>query len=404
MWCSTTLYLLLALQSNFYERGLKALQEQRYQQAVEDFTNAIAAEPKDYALHFNLALAYSFLDKDTEGIAEYKKVLEIKPDLYQAQLNLGILFLRQKQGEAAVPYLTSAAAQKPKEYRPNYYLGEALLSGGHAAKAEAAYGTAIVADPKSAAAESGLARALAKQNRLTDAEPHFRKAAELDPAYRDSLLELAGLFEAAGQPEQAIALYQQFPENPGAQERIGALLIKEGKAGDAVASLESAVAQSPTVANKAALATAYLKNKQTDKALPLIQQLLQAQPNDFELRMVYGRMLRDQRKFPDAAQQFYRATQLKADSPEAWSEFAGVLVMAENYSAALGALDKLAALHAEKPGHVYLRAIVLDKNKLLQPALENYQRFLSMSQGQNPDEEFKARQRARILQKELSKR
>lgn len=380
------------------------MQEQRYAAAVEDFNNAIAAEPKDYALHFNLALAYSLLNKDAEGIAEYKKVLEIKPDLYQAQLNLGILLLRQKQGAEAVNPLTAAAAQKPKEFRPNFYLAEALAGTGDWAKAEGAYRTALGSDPKSAPAESGLARAMAKQDHLVEAEPHFRKAAELDPAYKDSLLELAASFESHNQPDNAIEIYRQFPDNAGALERIGALLIKEGKSADATANLEAAVSSSPTTANKAALATAYLKNKQPDKAFPLIQQLLQADPNDFELRMVYGRMLRDGRKFPEASQQFYRATQLQATSPEAWSELAGTLVMAENYPAALGSLDKLAALHAEKPGHVYLRAIVLDKIKQQQPAVESYERFLALSNGQNPEEEFKARQRVRILKKELSKK
>ena len=81
----------------------------------------------------------------------------------------------------------------------------------------------------------------------------------------------------------------------------------------------------------------------------------------------------------------------------------GALVMAEEYPSALGALDRLAALHAEKPGHVYLRAIVLDKIKQRKPALESYERFLSMSNGQSPDEEFKSRQRIRILQKELNR-
>jgi tetratricopeptide (TPR) repeat protein len=402
MWLAA-LHLYLAFQSNFYERGMKAMEAQQYQQAVDDFNNAIAAEPKDFALHFNLAFAYSMLNKDAEGIAEYRKTLDLKPDLYQAQLNLGILLLRLKQPADAVPLLTAAAAQKPKEFRPIYYEAEALLAAGDFPKAEAAYRTALEIDPKSAPAESGLARALTKQDKLLDAEPHYRKAAELDPKYRDSLLELAGLLEPA-QPDRAIEIYRQFPENAGAQERVGALLIKEGKAADAVASLENAVAKSPTVANKAALATAYLRSKQRDKAFPLIVQLLQAQPNDFELRMLYGRMLRDDRKFPESAQEFYRATKLQADSPDAWSEFAGVLVMAENYNGALTALDRLAALHAEKPGHVYLRAIVLDKMRQIKPALESYQRFLSMSNGVSPDEEFKARQRARILQRELDKK
>ena len=404
MALTATLFFLAAFQSNFYEQGLKALDEKRYQAAIENFTNAIAAEPKDFALHFNLALAYSLLGQDPEGIAEYQKALAIKPDLYQAELNLAILLMRNKRPAEAVPHLMAAASQKPKEFRPNYYLAEALLQTGQPDKAEPAYKAALEIDPKSAGAEAGLARALAKQNRLPDATAHFQKAAELDPTYRDALLELAALDEDAKQPDEAIAIYRQFPDNPGAQERLGALLLQTGKGAEAVSHLEDAVTKSPTPANRAALATAYLKNKQADKAFPLIAELLHAQPNDYELRMVYGRMLRDQRKFAEAAQEFFRAAQLKPDSAESWSELAGVLVMAENYPNAIGALDKLAALHAEKPGHVYLRAIVLDKTKQLKPALESYRRFLEMSQGLSPDEEFKARQRARILQRELSKR
>ena len=61
-------------------------------------------------------------------------------------------------------------------------------------------------------------------------------------------------------------------------------------------------------------------------------------------------------------------------------------------------------LSKEKPGHVYLRAIVLDKFHQFKAALESYERFLALSNGQSPDEEFKARQRVRIIQRELSKR
>ena len=94
---------------------------------------------------------------------------------------------------------------------------------------------------------------------------------------------------------------------------------------------------------------------------------------------------------------------LKPDAPQAWSELAGVLVMEDNYQPALAALDRIAALHAEKPGHVFLRAIVLDKLRDLKPAVESYQRFLQLSQGQNPNQEWQAQQRIKLLQKELNK-
>ena len=401
MWPTTVLVLFLALQSNYYELGLKALDEKRYQEAVDNFINAIAAEPKDYSLQFNLALAYSLMGKAAEAIPEYRKSLEMKPGLYQAELNLGILLLREKQGADAVPYLTDAVSQKAKEFRPNLYLASALLASGEFAKAEQAYKTVLEIDPKSPDAELGLAHALAKQDRVADAAPHFQNAAAMNPNYRDGLLELASLYEAAKQAPEAIAIYKQFPDNPGAQERLGALLLASGQPADAIARFQAAVAASPTPANRAALATAYLKNKEPDKALPVIEKVLAADPNDFELRMLHGRILRDQRKFPQASQDFLSATKIKPDSAEAWSELASVLVVGDDYLAALAALDKVAALHAEKAGHVFFRAIVLDKIHQQKPALESYQRFLAMSNGQNPNEEFQARQRIKILEREL---
>ena len=396
--------ILAAFQTNFYNDGLKALDAKQYQAAADDFTKALTADPKDYTAHFNLAFAYSMLNRDADSIAEYKKTLELKPGLYQADLNLGILLLRNKQSAEAVPHLASAATQKPKEFRPVFYLAETLRAEGALPKAEEAYKTALQLDPKSAGAELGLGETLAKEDHLDDAAPHFKKAAELDPHYRDGLLRLGSLYEDHKQPNEAIEIYQQFPENPGAQERIGALLFDAGRYADAVTHFQEAVKTSPTAANRIALAQAYIKNKEPDKAMPIVQQVLAAQPNDYDMRMLYGRMIRDQRKFPEAAQQFMAAAQLKPDSVEAWSEMATVLVLAEDFGAALGALDKLAALHAEKPGHIYLRAIIFDKVHQLKPALENYQRFLAADAGKDPDQDFIARQRVRIIQSELNRR
>src|SRR5690348_11422225 len=186
---------LLFFQSAGANDGIKALDEGRYEAAAQAFAKAVEADPNDYTAHFNLAMAYSFLNRDAEGIAEYRKTLELKPGLYQAQLNEGILLLRQKQAAEAKPLLEAAAAQKPTEFRPRFYLAEAQLAGGDLAKAEQSYQAALEIDGKSAAAQLGLGRALARQGKLADAAPHFRQAAELDAGYHDALLELAALYE-----------------------------------------------------------------------------------------------------------------------------------------------------------------------------------------------------------------
>lgn len=393
--------LLYLQQPDYQAEGMKALDAKNYAGAAEIFSKAVAADPKDYAAHFNLALSYSLLGKDVEAENEYRTTLELKPHLYQAELNLGMLLLRAKQPAPSVSLLKDAAEQKPKEFRPAFYFAEALFGTGDAAGAEQAYKAALEINPTSAPAELGLGRALAKQNRLADAAPHFHKAAELDPNFKDALLELAGLEETAHQNEAAIAIYRRFPDDAGAQERLGNLLLAAGRPADAVGPLETAVRKSPTAANRLALAEAYLKTQQPDKGIPLIEQAVQAEPGNYALRMLYGRTLRDQHKYVEAAPQFLAATRLKRDSAEAWSELAGVLILSENYPQALAALDRVKALGAETGAHFFFRAIVLDKLHEVRGALENYQKFLAADQGKSPNEDFKARQRIRILEREL---
>src|ERR1700733_3730297 len=95
--------------------GMKALDAQKYEQAAEQFGKAVAADPKDYAAHFHLALSYSMLKRDAEAVAEYKKVLDLKPGLYEAELNMGILLIRDQQAADAVSFLKAGGGQKPQE-------------------------------------------------------------------------------------------------------------------------------------------------------------------------------------------------------------------------------------------------------------------------------------------------
>jgi Tfp pilus assembly protein PilF len=402
MWAMAAL--LFFQSAGFETDGMKALEEGRYEAAAQAFTKAIAGDPADYTAHFNLALAYSFLNRDQEGIAEYKKTLELKPGLYQAQLNAGILLLRQKEPADALALLEAAAGQKPSEFRPRFYLAEAQLETGDAARAEQSYRAALEVDGKSAGAHLGLGRALAAEGKLADAAPQFRQAAEIDPEYRDSLLELASLFEKEKQYAEAIALYRQFPGNAAAQEHLGTPLIESKQYSEAVPRLEQAYAQSPTQANRAALAAAYVFSNQGAKAVPLLDQAVSGEPGNYDLRLMYARALRDQKQYSAAAKQFTEAAKLKADAGPVWDELGGVLYLAGDFPAALSALERARQLGENGAGNVFFRALALDRLHQTKPALEAYQQFLSLSQGKNPDQEFQARQRAKLLQKELEKR
>ncbi len=200
MWLLLAVF--LAQSVDYSAEGMKALDAQKYDTALELFTKAVAEDPKDYGARFNLALAYSLMGRDAESIPQYKTVLELKPGLYEAELNLGISLLRSKDAAAAGVQLKAAAEQKPGEFRPVFYLGEALRESGSLAGAELAYATAATLKPDSAEAEWGLAQTLLREKKLADSEPHFRKAAALNPKYKSYLLELASQLEADHQTER----------------------------------------------------------------------------------------------------------------------------------------------------------------------------------------------------------
>ena len=394
----------LAQAVDFNGEGVKALDEKNYEAAAVAFSRAVTADPKDLSAHFNLALAYSMLGRDAQAIPEYKAVLDLQPGLYEAELNLGMTLVRTKDFAGAIPLLRDASQQKPNEYRPIFALGEAQFATNQFKDAEASYTKAVALNSAAAPAVFGLGRSLARQGRVSEAEPHYRKAALLDFSYQEALLELAGLYEDAHKPTEAMALYREFPGNPIAQERLGALLLASGNAKDAIAPLEFAVGQSATIANQLALAQAYVHEGQLPKAEPLVAQSVQNAPGDVPLRLFYARILRDQRKFGEAAEQFQSAAQRQPDSAEAWNELAGVYLVSEKFPEALAAFDSVRALGAETTANYFFVAMAYDRLHQAKNALENYNRFLAGSHGEHADQEFQARQRVLVLQKELGKR
>jgi Tfp pilus assembly protein PilF len=400
--------LLFAPQQDYLAEGLKALDANQPAVAEPLLRQAVQAGPGDFSAHFNLALALSIQQKDSEAIAEYRKTLELKPGLYQADLNLGLLLLRNKRPAEALTVLREAsdlpANSDPQKARANLYYAQALLDSGDNTQAEPRFRIAVEIDPRSAAAQAGLARCLLKESKLDEAADHFRAAAALDPSYKDGLLDVAAEYEKSKRVADAVAIYREFPENAAAQDRAGHLLAGNGEFDAAIPALESAVRASPSVTNRLALADAYKMNKQIDKAIEQLQLALMTDPANFDLHMDLGRELRDQRQFIPAAQQFSTAAKLRPDSIKAWNELAAVLVVNEDYADGLAALDRVRALGKELPGDLYYRAISLEKLKQPKPAMEAYRQFLATDGGKMPDQEFLARQRIRIIESELSRR
>jgi tetratricopeptide (TPR) repeat protein len=181
-------------------------------------------------------------------------------------------------------------------------------------------------------------------------------------------------------------------------------MLQSRQYNDAIPQLEAAYTQSPTQPNRVALAKALLFARQLEKALPLLDQAVSAEPGNYDLRMMFAMALRDRKQYPAAASQFLEAAKLKPAESQTWTDLGGMLYLSGALPQALAAFDKARDLGENTPGNWFFRAIILDKLKQLKPALDAYQKFLALSKGAHPDQEFQARQRSRIIQRELEKR
>ncbi|MCS7042498.1 MAG: tetratricopeptide repeat protein [Bryobacteraceae bacterium] len=345
--------------------ALRLIEEGRAAEAIPLLEEAARKEPASAPVHFHLGYALSLAGQDERAIAAFRRVLELDPGLRAAKLNLAHLLVKAGRPAEARPLLEQCLEQQPDDAKAAFLLG----------------------------------RALADTGQWREAVQAFAKAAQNDPEDRDLAFALAHACERAGERARAAEIYARFPEDPAALERLGALELEAGNHEAAIRHLEAARQKSPTPAVLFALATAYLRNRQPEQAAAAAAALASAEPANADVRLFYGRILRDQKKYSEAAGQFEAATRLRPGSGEAWNEFTAMLMLLRRYDAALQALERARQINGDTPAYDYFRATMLDAMNQPKAALESYRKFLAASNGAHPEEEFKARQRVRILEK-----
>jgi superkiller protein 3 len=386
-----------------------ALQKEDYPAAVAALEGYLVKEPQNFSARFNLALAYSMVGRQSEAMVQYQRVLVEQPALIPARLNLGILLLQQGSAAEALEQFQRVAEQQPDQWAAQVNRAAALVALNRLPEARQAYEQALRLKPSDAQTRLAYAKVLATEDPAT--EQHLRQALQLDSSLEEASLLLATLLEArgakdAGALDEAAGIYQKLveahPERSDLRLRLGEILLTEGRAEQAIGELETArgVGNAPFALNHALL-QAYLKTKQTDSALALLPELIAQQGSNPEFRFLQGTLRMEKRQYAEAAEAFRRAAELDPRSAPAYTNLASALYLLKDYAGTIAALERVAALGKDTTGSYFLRAIALDKLEQKAAALDNYQRFLAINEQKDSDQEFQARQRVRVLEREV---
>jgi tetratricopeptide (TPR) repeat protein len=379
-----------------------AIQKKDFPSALDLLNKVVAADPKNYEAWFDLGFVNNALGKPSDAIAAYRQSVAAKPDVFESNLNLGLMLVRAGQPGAeqflrAATKLTPIAHVAEGKEQAWLALGH-VLEKSNPEEAIEAFEEASKLQPNDIEPYLSGGPILEQQKRLPEAEQMYKRAVALDPQSVDAVTGLANVYLSSHRlPEAQDAIKKLLalrPNDIGAHMELGRILAASGKPDEAIAELEIAEHAQPGDATlQREIADLLMAQKKYAEAESQYQLLVAKNPNDAELHATIGRALLHQKKFADAQQELLTALRLKPDMGSVYGDLAIVADQNQNYPLTIRALDIRAKFLPELPATYFMRASAYDHLHDEKHAAENYHRFLEVADGKSPDQEWQAKHR-----------
>jgi tetratricopeptide (TPR) repeat protein len=390
-----------------------AIQKNDFAGAETLLKKALEKDPNNdqvwsYQAWFDLGFVLNRLNRADESIAAYRKSVAAKPDVFESNLNLGLMLVRANNPEAE-QFLRSATTLKPTDHSPEDHVEEGqarawlalahLLENKKPDDAFQAYRKASELTPKDPEPHLSAGLLHERQKEFSDAEAEYKQVLTLDPHSTEAAIGLTNIYMKSGRLGDAEPLLRRLaserPNDAGIHLQLGRVLDAEAKKDDAIAELQAALKLAPADADaQRELADLYASTGKNDLAESTYRALVAAQPNDPELHRGLGKALLLQKKFPEAQQEFLTALRLKRDWPDVYVDLAFAANENKNYELTVRALNGRTMLNAEMPAICFfLRASAYDHLRDYKQAAVDYHHFLEVAKGKYPDQEWQATHR-----------
>jgi predicted Zn-dependent protease len=346
--------------------------------AETTYRRAIVADPTYFDPHLALGLLLARSGKLTLAHAELLQATTLTPDnpLLKARAYRALARIDQTTNPAlASDELLSALKLSPETPDDILLSGELAEASGDPTAAEAAYRRLLAADPQNHDATAALTHLLLHQQKPDQAEALLTAALAKDPDNPTLNAQLASLYDKQGKPDQALPIVEKLhathPEDPSITRLLARL---------------------------------YSRSQQYDKAEPLYATLITSSPQDPTLLDDDADVLIRLKKFAEAEALLKRAVAKpdafpsKEDLGNAASHLAFAASANNDPLVTLQALTLRATVLPNSPSSLFLGATAHDKLHHTKQATDLYKQFLTVANGQFPDEEWEARHRLIALE------
>jgi len=384
-----------------------AIQKNDFTGAETLLKKALDKDPNNYQAWFDLGFVLNRLARTDESIAAYRKSVTAKPDVFESNLNLGLMLARANNPQAE-EFLRAATGLKPighsqgdqaEEGQARAWLALAhLLENKKPEDALAAYRKASELTPKDPEPHLSAGLLHERQKEFSDAEVEYKEVLTLDAHSAEAAIGLTNIYMKSGRLGDAEPLLRRLvterPDDAGIHLQLGRVLAAQDKKDDAIAEIQAALKLAPADSEtQRELAELFVQSKKLPDAENIYRDLITVHPSDAELHGQLGEVLLNEHKFPEAQQEFMTTIKLKPDFGAAYGSLAVAANENQNYALTIKALDVRDKPQPEIPRSYFLRATALDHLRDYKQAAQYYHRFLDAASGKYPNEEWKARHR-----------
>src|SRR5262252_3602016 len=298
----------------------EAIQKNQFAAAEPLLKRTLERDPKNYQAWFDLGFIYNRLNRTDDSIQAYRQSVAAKPDVFESNLNLGLMLARNRNPEAE-QFLRAATTLKPvaqvEEGR-----ARAWLSLGHLIQetkpddALAAYEKAATLTPRDTEPHLSAALLLERRKDFSGAEAAYKQVLALDPHSVEAAVGLTNVYMRAGRLAEAEPLLRDLvslrADDADLHLQLGRVLAAQGKKDQAMPEFETALQLAPGDREaQRDLADLFTQSDKLADAEKAYRRLLTANPNDADLHHILGGVLLKQRQFPEAQKEFETAVRLK---------------------------------------------------------------------------------------------
>ena len=198
--------------AEYLTQAKKQVEEQKWQEASDSLQKIIELEPNRWDANFDLGQVLTRQQRYEEAIEAYKNAIAINNNYAWAYNNLGTILLQLKKTQEATDFFSQAIKIENKNPLFYYNLAQAFVRQGNEAKALDCLTKAVQLKPDSPELQVELGESLKKQGSIREAVTCFCQAIRINPNYLSAYNALKFTQINTVWLEELIVFYQEILE------------------------------------------------------------------------------------------------------------------------------------------------------------------------------------------------